>query len=87
MKPPDTPRTNAASFHRDNGMHRDHDLVVTDEFARDLERELNELAGYLCRVKLPLPVKLIAELAVAFPGKNVRMKDEDGFLCLFLHNT
>jgi len=39
---PDTPRTNAALFHRDNGMHRDHPLVVTDDFALELERERDE---------------------------------------------
>lgn len=57
------------------------------ELCASMERERNELAGYLCRVKLPLPVKFVAGLADAFPGKNVRMKDEGGYLCIFLENA
>ena len=57
------------------------------ELCASMERERNELAGYLCRVKLPLPVKFVANLADVFPGKNVRMKDEGGYLCIFLENA
>jgi hypothetical protein len=60
----------------------------------DLERERdealnerNELAGYLCRIKLPLSVRFVANLADVFPGKNVRMKDVDGYLCIFSVNV
>ena len=61
-------------------------LVVPVELARKLERELGELAGYLCRIKLPLPVRFVADLATLFPGKNTRMKDVDGYLCIFREN-
>jgi hypothetical protein len=44
-------------------------------------------ARYLCRIKLPLPVRFVADLATLFPGKNVRMKDEGGYLCIFSENV
>ena len=37
-----TPETDAVIFHRDNGVMRDHPFVVTDDFARNLERERDE---------------------------------------------
>jgi len=49
--------------------------------------ERDELAGYLCRIKLPLSVRFVANLADVFPGKNVRMKDVDGYLCIFSVNA
>lgn len=61
--------------------------VVYAHWARKLERERDELAGYLCRIKLPLPVRFVADLATLFPGKNVRMKDEGGYLCIFSENA
>ena len=59
----------------------------TASFAADLERHRDELAGYLCRIKLPLPVRFVADLAKVFPGNNVRMKDVDGYLCIFQENA
>lgn len=50
-------------------------------------KERDELAGYLCRIKLPLSVRFLADLAKVFPGKNVRMKDEGGYLCIFSENA
>jgi hypothetical protein len=44
-------------------------------------------ARYLCRIKLPLPVRFVADLATLFAGKNVRMKDVGGYLCIFSENT
>jgi hypothetical protein len=55
--------------------------------ARKLERERNQLAGYICRIKLPLPVRFVADLAKVFHGKNIRMKDVDGYLCIFSENA
>ena len=49
-------------------------------------KERDELAGYLCRIKLPLPIRFVADLAELFPGKNIRMKDEGGYLCIFSEN-
>lgn len=43
--------------------------------------------GYLCRIKLPLPVRFVADLATLFPGENVRMKDVDGYLCIYLQDV
>ena len=57
--------------------------MVPANSSRKLERERNELYGYLCRIKLPLPVKFIADMAKLFPGKNISMKDVDGYLCIF----
>jgi hypothetical protein len=53
------------------------------EMAALAEVERDQLAGYLCRIKLPLPIKFVASLAELFPGKNIRMKDEGGYLCVF----
>lgn len=53
------------------------------EMAARAEVERDELAGYLCRIKLPLPVRFVADLVGLFPGKNIRMKDEGGYLCIF----
>jgi hypothetical protein len=53
------------------------------EMAARAEIERDELAGYLCRIKLPLPVQFVAKLADLFPGENIRMKDEGGYLCIF----
>lgn len=64
----------------------DVELASITTLARKLERERNELAGYLCRIKLPLPVRVVADLAKLFPGKNIRMKDEGGYLCIFPEN-
>lgn len=51
--------------------------------AKRMEHELNELNGYLCRIKLPLPVIFIAQLADIFPGKRIRMTEKSGYLCIF----
>jgi fructoselysine-6-P-deglycase FrlB-like protein len=40
-----TPETDAVIFHRDNGVMRDHPFVVTADFARNLERELNTVTA------------------------------------------
>lgn len=53
------------------------------EMAARAELERDQLAGYLCRIKLPLPVQFAAKLAGQFPGENIRMKDEGGYLCIF----
>lgn len=47
------------------------------------QHQRDTLAGYLCRIKLPLPAKLVAALTKQFPGETIRMKDEDGYLCIY----
>lgn len=42
-----------------------------------------EAAEYLCRIKLPIPIQFVAQLAGLFPGENIRMKDEGGYPCIF----
>jgi hypothetical protein len=56
------------------------------EMAARATVERDELAGYLCRIKLPLPVRFVADLADLFTGKNIRMKDVGGYLCIFAEN-
>lgn len=81
-----TPETDELRDLYENYEHRTN-MEDLWELCASMERERNELAGYLCRVKLPLPVKFVAGLADTFPGKNVRMKDVDGYLCIFLENA
>lgn len=83
----DTPETDANTYRASTLASADNIIpVVHAEFARKLEREREELAVYLCRIKLPLPVRFVADLAKAFPGKNIRMKDVGGYLCIFSEN-
>ena len=42
-----TPMCNRAQFHRDNGHAREHSIVVSVEFARDLERQIAERGAQL----------------------------------------
>lgn len=81
-----TPETDAAEFPVMTWPSRDNPLVVRSTLARKFETERDELAGYLCRIKLPLPVRFVADLTDVFPGKNIRMKDEGGYLCIFSEN-
>lgn len=38
---------------------------------------------YLCRIKLPIPMKLVYELTSYYKGDNYRMKEEHGYLCFY----
>jgi hypothetical protein len=81
-----SPETDALRDSYENYEHRTNTEDLW-ELCASMERERNELAGYLCRIKLPLPVRFVADLADAFPSKNIRMKDEGGYLCIFPENA
>jgi hypothetical protein len=81
---------NLADFARKLERERDATIAQQREEQRlhiQTLNERNELAGYLCRIKLPLSVRFVANLVDVFPGKNVRMKDVDGYLCIFSVNA
>ena len=46
--------------------------------------DCNPPSEYLCRIKLPIPMTLLEELVNLFIGQNARMKEEDGYLCIFV---
>lgn len=53
---------------------------------KDLKKITNqrdELASYLCRIKLPIPVKTLSAITSLYPGKHIRMKQEGDHLCFF----
>lgn len=83
---PLTPETDAGEFPVMTWPSRENPLVVRSTLARKLETERDELAGYLCRIKLPLPISFLTRLTDLFPGKNFRMKNLDGYLCIFSEN-
>lgn len=85
---PETSRAWKAVVDWSNGRDETFDPmhVHLAELAEKLERERDQLAGYLCRIKLPLPMKFLADLAELFPGENVRMKEDVGYLCVFQEN-
>lgn len=68
----DTPETDALLVKIARNQNTpEYDYEELANHACKIERELSELAGYLCRVKLPLPVQLAARLAKLPPGENV----------------
>ena len=53
------------------------------DLLNEQERRHNELKAYLCRIKLPVPVKLFSEICANFPGKDVFCTERDGYLCIY----
>jgi hypothetical protein len=65
---------------------RDEAITEATNAVNDIIRvryERDQLRGYICRIKLPLPIQFVAQLAGLYPGENIRMKDEGGYLCIF----
>jgi len=50
---------------------------------KKLIEERDELKSYLCRIKLPVPIKLFSALCANFPGKDVYCTEKEGYLCIY----
>ncbi len=53
------------------------------DLLEEQKHRYNELKSYLCRIKLPVPVKLFSEICANFPGQDVYCAEKEGHLVVF----